>query len=413
MKRLILIWLCILFFGGFDSKGQSCESTNLVHYQYNDIKNILEKNSCLNCHHGINNGWSFDTYRNMFSSGKCGSVIKPGSPATSILVDRLNGGAVDCGNPIPLAAHTIPSKDLLAIETWILVGAPEFCIPEYEEVKNIFNSNQCQDCHNKNGEWSYNTYNSLFFKPGNSVCSDPLVVPFEHNNSFLYKKISGQSDICGQKMLAGNVPMSYEDVARVRDWINSGAFQASRALPVVLTDFSAYNEEDKKVVLYWQTSSEYNTAFFEIENSGDGIQFNTIGKKQASSNPNVLTNYEFTDLTPGFGNQYYRLKMTDHDGLVSYSSTRAVRLKSNVETLKIYPSSLQNNDPLFIEWIASDNSEIAKIQILDIIGRLVFTTIINPGINQTTIPALNPGLYYAVIPHDIENYFVKKMIMIH
>ncbi|MBK8080416.1 MAG: hypothetical protein IPK25_09130 [Saprospiraceae bacterium] len=135
MKRLILIWLCILFFGGFDSKGQSCESTNLVHYQYNDIKNILEKNSCLNCHHGINNGWSFDTYRNMFSSGKCGSVIKPGSPATSILVDRLNGGAVDCGNPIPLAAHTIPSKDLLAIETWILVGAPEFCIPEYEEVK--------------------------------------------------------------------------------------------------------------------------------------------------------------------------------------------------------------------------------------------------------------------------------------
>ncbi|MBK6785158.1 MAG: T9SS type A sorting domain-containing protein [Saprospiraceae bacterium] len=214
-------------------------------------------------------------------------------------------------------------------------------------------------------------------------------------------------------MLAGNVPMSYEDVARVRDWINSGAFQASRALPVVLTDFSAYNEEDKKVVLYWQTSSEYNTAFFEIENSGDGIQFNTIGKKQASSNPNVLTNYEFTDLTPGFGNQYYRLKMTDHDGLISYSSTRAVRLKSNVETLKIYPSSLQNNDPLFIEWIASDNSEIAKIQILDIIGRLVFTTIINPGINQTTIPALSPGLYYAVIPHDIENYFVKKMIMIH
>ncbi|MBK8371297.1 MAG: hypothetical protein IPL20_08045 [Saprospiraceae bacterium] len=64
-------------------------------------------------------------------------------------------------------------------------------------------------------------------------------------------------------MLAGNVPMSYEDVARVRDWINSGAFQASRALPVVLTDFSAYNEEDKKVVLYWQTSSEYNTAFLK------------------------------------------------------------------------------------------------------------------------------------------------------
>ncbi|MBK6364979.1 MAG: hypothetical protein IPF52_16410 [Saprospiraceae bacterium] len=162
------------------------------------------------------------------------------------------------------------------------------------------------------------------------------------------------------KMLAGNVPMSYEDVARVRDWINSGAFQASRALPVVLTDFSAYNEEDKRLFYTGRQVPSTIQLFFEIENSGDGIQFNTIGKKQASSNPNVLTNYEFTDLTPGFGNQYYRLKMTDHDGLVSYSSTRAVRLKSNVETLKIYPSSLQNNDPLFIEWIASDNSEIAK-----------------------------------------------------
>jgi hypothetical protein len=395
----------------FVSYGQSCETTNLVHYQYNDIKNILEKNSCLNCHNGNNNGWSFDTYRNMVSSGKCGPVIKPGSPVTSVLVDKLNGGSVSCG--IPLTSHTIASKDLLAIETWILVGAPEFCIPEYEEIKEIFNRNQCNDCHNKNGEWSYSSYTSLFIKPGSSLCPDPLVVPFQHGNSLLYKKISGQSDVCGQKMLAGNAPMSYEDVARVRDWINSGAFQASRALPVVLTDFSAYNEEDQKVLLYWQTSSEYNTAHFEIENSSDGIQYTVIGKILASENQNLLTNYEFTDLDPGLGNQYYRLKMTDNDGLVSYSSTRAVKLKSNEETLRIFPSSLQPNQPLYIEWVPSDDAEIANIHVMDILGRLIFTTVINPGINQTNVPSMNPGLYYAVVQHGLENNFVKKMIMIH
>ncbi|MFZ1703219.1 MAG: hypothetical protein WAT79_02670 [Saprospiraceae bacterium] len=400
---------------GIQSHAQSCETANLLHYQYQDIKNILENNKCQNCHFNGNSSklWHFDTYKAMTALGQCGPIVQAGSPSASLLVDKLNEGSTLCGYNMPLGAEAISSRDLLAIETWILVGAPEFCIPTFDEVKQILQINQCQSCHQNTGEWKFNTHQTLFQKPSQSNCPQPIVVPFDHQQSFLYQKIVGESGLCGQKMPFDGPEMPYVDIARIRDWINSGAFQSSPSLPVVLTDFSADYTEDNVVLLFWQSANEYNTAYYEVEHSPDGVHFQTIGVRSASGHSSQLTNYEFNDYSPGFGNQYYRLKMIDHDGQFSYSSTRAVRIKNSAETLKIYPSAIQSEQTIYIEWLPSLEEERAKIQFLDIMGRSVFSHIISPGINSVNIPHVLPGLYYAVIQRDVENYFIKKMVMIH
>ncbi|MBK8623919.1 MAG: hypothetical protein IPN79_19735 [Saprospiraceae bacterium] len=395
--------------------GQSCETLSLVHYNYNDIKIILEKNACQNCHFkgNPNAPWSFETYESLTSKGKCGPVIEHGKPQKSLLVDKLNQGSISCGLHMPLGGEGISSRDLLAIEMWILLGAPEFCIPEFDEVKTILDQNDCASCHQDAGQWRYDSYTHFLTKPANSLCDEKIVVPFDQNKSLLYQKITGFGLTCGERMFSSGQPVPYVDMARIRDWINSGAFQSSPTLPVVLTDFSAELKSDNSVLLYWQSSAEFNTAYYAVEHSGDGIHFEESGVRQAVAQNDQLTNYEWYDYAPLPGNQYYRLKIVDHDGQFSYSQTRAVRIKNTTESLKLYPSSLTAGQPIYIEWLTTKEYELTRIFIMDILGREVFTQIISPGINTTQIPHLHPGLYYVSIPEDFENYFVKKMFVIY
>jgi hypothetical protein len=415
MKHLWLLIFCTLSIlqTGYN---QSCETSQFSHYRYSDIKNILEKYNCQNCHHRNNTQnvpWHFTTYQDIIAKGKCGHVIDHGSPQTSLLVDKLNQGANACGYNMPLGGEPISTRDLLAIENWILVGAPEFCITTYTDIKNVLEVNNCKQCHQSNTEWRFDQYEKLFVKTSQSVCNDPVIVPFQFQRSLLYQKIAFDGSPCGNKMPVGGQAMAYEDVARIRDWINAGAFQSSPLLPVILTDFFAEYKKDKSVLLYWQSSTEVNTGYYLIEHSYDGIHFQEIGVRTAKSQSNQLVNYDFYDYAPGFGNQYYRLKIVDNDGQFTYSPTRAVRIKNTEETLRLYPSTMPSNQTLFIEWLPAQDEERTKIHIMDILGREVYAQIIYPGINSAVIPQLNPGLYYAVIRHDVENYFVKKMIMIY
>lgn len=409
----IVIFICLLGFSNLAA--QSCETPNLTHYNFQDIKNILEKNNCQNCHNKDNTNnvpWHFNTYQDIIAKGKCGPIVVPGSPQTSLLVDKLNQGANACGYNMPLGGQPMPSRDLLAIENWILIGAPEFCIPSFTEVQDILSANQCQSCHQQANEWRFDSFDKIFAKTNQSRCPDPLIIPFNAHGSLLYRKISGEPVPCGDKMPVSGNSMSYLEVARIRDWINAGAFAASPSLPVELTDFFA-EYVDEAVHLYWQSGAEYNTDYYLVEYSRDGISFDEIGVRDAGALPDQLTNYNFIDFTPGFGNQYYRLKIMDKDGQFSYSPTRAVRIKNTTETLKIYPSTLPANQTIYIEWLPAFEEERTKIHVLDILGREVFSHVIYPGVNATQIPPLLPGLYYAVIQHDVENYFIKKMIMIY
>lgn len=75
--------------------------------------------------------------------------------------------------------------------------------------------------------------------------------------------------------------------------------------------------------LEWETITETNTAYFQIEKSVDGINFTAIGKVQAAGDRNTLSRYTFSD--PQFSaTSYYRVKLFDKDG-----KTRA----SNIEAL--------------------------------------------------------------------------------
>jgi len=84
-------------------------------------------------------------------------------------------------------------------------------------------------------------------------------------------------------------------------------------LPIELTYFNAvYNTNT--VTVTWQTASETNNAYFTIERSINGTNFEILGTVQGAGNSYTKLNYSFTDYNPVQGISYYRLKQTDYNG---------------------------------------------------------------------------------------------------
>jgi hypothetical protein len=89
-------------------------------------------------------------------------------------------------------------------------------------------------------------------------------------------------------------------------------------LPVRWLDFSAA-EEGNNLVLRFSTAQEINNQKFEIEQSADGVNFETIGSIKGKGNSEQISNYIYT--TTGIPTQimHYRIKQIDFDGQSDYS----------------------------------------------------------------------------------------------
>lgn len=96
-----------------------------------------------------------------------------------------------------------------------------------------------------------------------------------------------------------------------------GAGGSNQPLPVELLSFTAECGQET-ILLKWQTASEFNSAYFEIQKSLDGITWNTIGNQTAAGNSTELLSYSFEDASKSANTYYYRLNQVDNDGLQKF-----------------------------------------------------------------------------------------------
>jgi len=95
------------------------------------------------------------------------------------------------------------------------------------------------------------------------------------------------------------------------------------ALPVTLLNFSG-RLDNNSIPLGWSTSSEQNSAYFEVQKSTDGTHFYPLGRVTAAGSSNSLRRYGYTDKQVSELN-YYRLMMTDIDGKFTWSNVVLVK----------------------------------------------------------------------------------------
>jgi hypothetical protein len=117
--------------------------------------------------------------------------------------------------------------------------------------------------------------------------------------------------------------------------------ESAAALPVVLAQFGGEVVE-RNAHLKWVTTFEENASHFEVEKSNNKMKWDYIGRvsalnEQINSPTSGTKNYTFKDTTGLYGQNYYRLKMVDHDGTYTYSKIHYLTY-SEADAFVIYPN---------------------------------------------------------------------------
>jgi hypothetical protein len=270
-----------------------------------------------------------------------------------------------------------------------------------------------------------------------SYNQNTFVVKFDSSGSRLWGTYYGGANDYGQSItteLNGKIIFTGQATSTT-GIATSGAYQttllggndafiteltSSNSLPVQLMGFDAKLANNNSVLCTWQTASELNNDYFEIERSTVGspqtTDWKVVGKVKGNGTTNSVHSYQFTDNVMLSGieasNIYYRLKQIDFDGKSSLSDIRVVNLPAVAglnevnNEINIYPNP--TNDRLNISL--SQQSSSTTIQLFDITGRIVKNVNTQNNINQIDVSDLCNGLYFINISNQEINVSRKVII---
>jgi len=171
-------------------------------------------------------------------------------------------------------------------------------------------------------------------------------------------------------------------------------------LPVTLVSFTAAAAPNRAVRLDWQTASEFNNAYFEVQRSLDGQHFTALSQVKGHGTPGKASAYSFTDAAPGdAATCYYRLRQVDLDGSFSFGPTRAVGLApgSSLVQLAVAPNPTTTGNLRVEAQYAGAAPAPAVLTVRNLLGQSLLTQAIavQPGANVfTPSAALAPGVYW-------------------
>lgn len=167
---------------------------------------------------------------------------------------------------------------------------------------------------------------------------------------------------------------------------------ALNPLPVELMYFKATCNQ-AIILLEWETASEKNNQFFEIEKSNNGLSWDVITKINGKGTTHSRSYYSFSDLYQPYNPVvYFRLKQTDTDGSYTYSNIQSPEnCQDEVSWPNIYPNPTRD---LFTVEGSNRNEDIS---IHNSMGKLVLKTISTGLKISIDVSWLPEGMYLITI----------------
>ena len=160
-------------------------------------------------------------------------------------------------------------------------------------------------------------------------------------------------------------------------------------LPVVLADINV-TASSCNGVLNWKTASEQNVKSFEVEYSANGVSFTKAGTVQAKNSTSGSV-YKYAN-AQGTGRGYYRLKIVDIDGQVSYSRIVSVDTKCNgTKSVSLYPNPLTASQNLNVIVTGYEGS--IKGEMVSMSGQVIRTYSLKNGTNTLPVDKLAQATY--------------------
>lgn len=241
------------------------------------------------------------------------------------------------------------------------------------------------------------------------------------NNSYTwYKDGALFATVAGDSTITVSNPGKYwvaitnsiaKDLTLYSDTLNVDA----SILPVTLLKFSGQITHGE-ALLNWQTATEINTDYFNVQRSVDGLSFLNIEKIKATGNSTAIENYNYIDVVTGINPTptaiFYRLQTVDKNKNTNYSKIiRLANDATSTSSLSIYPNPA--HDALYVKTGAVSGPVV--ITITDASGKKLLmqqdsqsVSGQNITVNTSTLAA---GIYILQIKHNSETEtlkFIKK-----
>lgn len=315
---------------------------------------------------------------------------------------------------------------------WQIIGLP-----------NPTNTNTNDGFYDLSGDWQHNTFtnNSItweFISSSTNPLGDKDLSASNYACNQYDFSFDAQSNVCG---LTGDLsfdviiegdgagtgadigcclncnsgpcyPHADSIVAIKKNITRSYSYIYQAALSVDLLYFNAQAKENG-VELNWATSTETENEKFEIQQSLDGINFETIATKTGAGNSNQEIQYQYFDANAQNGKNYYRLKMVDFSGKETFSEIKEVLLTKPYD-LKVFPNPVQQNTQ--IEFSVNEKQNVNLI-LRDKLGKTVKNILNNKtysvGTHRIVFDAkdLTEGIYFCTIQLGNVQKTVKVVLL--
>jgi hypothetical protein len=305
-----------------------------------------------------------------------------------------------------------------------------------------------------NGNWANS---STWDPPGTPMCGDSVVIRSSHTVSItnqqnyntcaplrmvIYgtlKFMNGSklSLSCGSYIIVkpggkieadvGLSSSNFIEICNTMEWNSNAPLNGPACLPsthticayalsVEISGFTAV-PCNNKICLNWQTSTETDNRYFELQRSSDGIYFEAILQQESRArdgNSHSRIDYEAFDASPLAGVNYYRLKQVDINGSYSYSKLLSVQyLPQKGISFLVFPSVTSGDFSAQLK--GSEKAGSVIILVRNAYGEIVhkaWNYITDPSepVLVSPRPKLPNGVYYCSFLTGNEEYNMKVVV---
>lgn len=176
----------------------------------------------------------------------------------------------------------------------------------------------------------------------------------------------------------------------------SFAMQQLVILPVSLTSFQADLKNTGTVHINWSVSYSSNPGIFQVERSTNGTDFTNIA---AVTPDKASLYYSYTDNPAAEGIYYYRLRITDLNGVVTFSAIKRLSFSRNISAdISVFPTIITGSS---FHIKTRNTLTNAQVIVADAGGRII---------HQQKIGHVTPGQVTAIQNNRLGNQ--KGMLIV-
>jgi hypothetical protein len=182
---------------------------------------------------------------------------------------------------------------------------------------------------------------------------------------------------------AANLPNGYYTII----------YNPNSVLAITGNNFSVTKQSPNAALARWTASPEFSRGQFDLQRSANGLQYTSIATITAAENASAEI-YSFTDNAPVKGINYYRLKMVDATGNISYSPIDILTFNETSREITLHP--IPAKDVLYIS--APGIPEPRNIELVSVTGQVLDSYSI-PRLDGTnlSVSRLPAGSYFVHI----------------